>query len=31
MGPARKLVEAVLAVREPHQDNVTVVLVEREK
>jgi PPM family protein phosphatase len=30
-GPARKLVEAVLAVREPHQDNVTVVLVEREK
>ena len=30
-GPARKLVEAVLAVREPHQDNITVVLVEREK
>lgn len=29
-GPARKLIEAVLAVRKPYQDNVTVILVERE-
>ena len=30
-GPARKLIETVLAVRKPHQDNITVVLMEREK
>jgi serine/threonine protein phosphatase PrpC len=28
-GPARKLIEAVLAVHKPYQDNITVVLVER--
>jgi len=30
-GPARRLIDAVLAAHEPHQDNITVVLVEREK